>query len=323
MNFSEGTQPQDRKPRVLVLGGAGFIGRHAVAALLDAGAEVVIGSRHPQRINRRLPAQALQCARREVHFEEMIDATQWAIAVADVDVVLNCVGILRQRGRETYQRVHEAAPAALATACAQHRKRLVHVSALGLSGKVHSRFLTSKQDGERHVRASASDWIIVRPSLLDGKGGYGAWWLRMLASWPVFAVPADAQGRIAALDVAELGEALARLCLSSEVELQLARSREFDLGGEFALSLRDYMQALRRRDGRRPAWCIPVPGLIARAVAHICDLLHATPFSYGHWELLRQDNVPAWNRLPELLRRPPRVIGKLADDAVINAPVQS
>ena len=64
-------------PRVLVLGGAGFIGRHAVTALLSRGAHTEIGSRHPGRIARRLPAEALACARRTVHFEDLLHPEDW------------------------------------------------------------------------------------------------------------------------------------------------------------------------------------------------------------------------------------------------------
>jgi hypothetical protein len=38
-------------------------------------------------------------------------------------------------------------------------------------------------------------------------------------------------------------------------------------------------------------------------------VLHITPFSFGHWELLGHDNCPRINRLPELLGRAPRAIG--------------
>ncbi len=307
--IGEGTQWQSGRSRVLVLGGAGFIGRHAVAALVAAGAEVIVGSRHPPRIDHRLPVSAAGCARREVRFEEHTDVAHWQTLIADVDVVLNCVGILRQRGRATYQRVHLLAPTALATACQSQRKRLVHVSALGLNAPARSRFLTSKLAGEQAIRASGADWVIARPSLLDGRGGYGAWWLRAVSRLPIFAVPADAQGRVAALDVSELGEALANLCVRSAEVLQLGASREFDLGGPQPLSLTQYILALRRTHTSRPAFCVRVPGLIARAVAHVCDLLHATPFSFGHWELLRRDNVPVHNRLPELLGRTPRQVG--------------
>src|SRR5688500_16545475 len=77
-------------PRVLVLGGAGFIGRHAVAALLARGLPVEIGSRHPDRVAHRLPPDARFCPRRRTHFEDLIAPEDWADVLADIDVVVNC-----------------------------------------------------------------------------------------------------------------------------------------------------------------------------------------------------------------------------------------
>ncbi|MEM8814195.1 MAG: NAD(P)H-binding protein [Pseudomonadota bacterium] len=299
MSFAE-------KPRsVLVLGGGGFVGRHAVAALVDAGVRVVVGSRTPDRLASRLPDEALSAERRAVRFETTVTADQWAPLIDDVDAILNCVGILRQRGRSTYDVVHHRAPGALAEAAARGGKRFVHVSALGLEKPARSRFLTSKLAGERAIRRHRGDWILARPSLLDGVGGFGASWLRGIARVPRFVAPADARGKIAALDVGELGEALTRLCLEDDAALELDTSREFELGGEEHYEFRDYIAALRQSYSDRPALCIPIPGMLARLGAHMCDLTHFSPFSFGHWELLRRDNVPNVNRLPELLRRPP------------------
>ncbi len=295
-------------PRVLVLGGGGFIGRHAVAALLERGAAVQVGSRHPERLDRRLPVAAQACRRRRVRFERLLAADDWLPLLDGIDVVVNCVGILRPRGRETYQRVHHLAPAALAEACRRLGRRLVHVSALGLQAPMCSGFLLSKADGEAALRRSGANCCIVRPSLLDAEtGGYGAAWIRRVARWPVHALPADAGGLIAALDVRDLGQALAGLahreCLSLD-----AGPAEFELGGDVALALADYLAALRSLHSPRRAWRIRVPGPMARLASHVCDLLHLTPFSFGHWELLRRDNVPRHNALPELLGRPPRSV---------------
>ena len=140
--------------RVLVLGRAGFVGRHAVTALLARHHEVIIGSRYPERAGHRLPAAAQQCERRSVRFEQLLAAGAWRPLLAGVDVVLNCVGILRQRGAETYEKVHHLAPAALADACSvADVRRMVHVSALGLDERVTSGFLTSKRHGEAARRA--------------------------------------------------------------------------------------------------------------------------------------------------------------------------
>ena len=294
--------------KVLVLGGSGFVGRHAVLSLLRDGADVVVGTRRPGHVSGSLPGAAADCPQREAHLEKLLDPGDWQSLIDDVDVVLNCVGILRQRGRETYARVHTQAPTALAEACALHGKRFVHVSALGLYENAGSRFLTSKLAGEAGIRSRGDDWIIARPSLLDGEGGFGAWWLRRISRLPAFLAPVGADGRIAALDVGDLGDALSRLCRADPAALRLDHSREFDLGGTTHYVFRDYVRALRRRHTLKPSVCIPVPALLARAFAHFCDVIHFTPFSYGHWELLRRDNIPADNRLPELLQREPKTV---------------
>lgn len=291
--------------RVLVLGGAGFIGRHAVAALRARGHAVTIASRHPERADRRLDAAARACPRRRARLERLLAPADWTPVLGDAEAVLNCVGILRERGRETYDAVQVRAPEALAAACRDAGLRLVHVSALGLRHPHRSRFLRSKREAERRLLASGADVRIVRPSLLDGPGGYGARWIHAFARLPLHLVPASATGRIAAFDVRELGEALARVV---EVPLDAGAdddARCFELGGLAATTMAEYLQALRTRHARTPATQLAVPGWLARALSHACDLVHATPFSFGHHELLGCDNLPQPNRLPELLGRRP------------------
>jgi NADH dehydrogenase len=308
--MNPGSAGLDRDRKVLVLGGCGFIGRHTVAALCRAGTAVVVGSRYPSGIDAKLSPEARGCERRQVRFQELQTAADWRGLIDGVDTVINCVGILRPRRKETYARIHHVAPAALAAACRELGCRLIHVSALGLDAPVRSAFLTSKRAGEAALRASGADWYIVRPSLLDGDGGFGAKWLRRVARWPVHPLPADSAGRVAALDVRDLGEALARLALLRRIQKGRSEDREFDLGGLNHRQLREHLADLRRRYTARPAWQLPIPGLLARLASHFCDAFHFSPFSYGHWELLRRDNVPVRNRLPELLGRAPRLVGE-------------
>lgn len=294
-----------RDPRVLVLGGTGFIGRHVVAALRAQGAQSIVGSRDPQRRASHLPHGLLW---REAHLERLTGADTWASLLDGCDAVVNCVGILRQRWGETYERVHHRAPAALAAACAARGLRLVHISALGLDSPARSRFLSSKIAGENAIRSTGGDWHIVRPSLLDGEGGYGALWMRRVARWPLHPLPRGATGRIAVLDVRDLGEAIAHLVLAKPGSEAMA-VREHELGGSENCTLHQYLGVLRAAAGHRPALTLRIPDPLVRAVAHVCDLLHLTPFSFGHWELLQRDNLPQSNRLATLLEHAPRVIG--------------
>ena len=298
--------------RVLVLGGAGFIGRHVAGALAARGHDVIIGSRHPSRAARRLPAELHDCERREAHLERLLSPEAWTPLLRDVGAVVNAVGILRARGAETYERVHHLAPGALAAACARRAIRVIHISALGLHDGARSGFLRSKLAGERALVACGSEYSIVRPSLLEGEGGFGARWLRRLAALPVHFVPADATGRIAVMDVRELGVAVAALCEM----ISLMRWREVELGGNTSRTMAEYLLSLRGR----PALQIPVPGWIARLASHACDALHFSPFSFGHLELMRRDNTPRENFLPVLLHRASAVVRQGAE-AVEPAPV--
>ena len=283
--------------RVLVLGGTGFIGRHAVAALHAAGAQVAIGSRHPSRHEATYPFAALHLVR----FEQLLQPDAWTALLKDADVVVNCVGILRQRPNESYDHVHHRAPAALAVACAGAGVRLIHTSALGLHEGAKSRFLSSKLLGERAIAASGSDHAIVRPSLLDGEGGFGARWLRGLSRSPVHFIPRGARGGIAAMVATDLGEAFAALAALPS----LGDHREVELGGTRRYGYAEYLRELRADYTATRALQIPLPNWAARLGAHVCDVLHFSPFSYGHWILLQRDNMPLPNRLPELLGREP------------------
>jgi NADH dehydrogenase len=292
--------------KVLILGGAGFIGRHAALALQERGHTAVLASRDPRRCGRRLPLELLAAERREAHLDWLTAPSAWNELLRGIDCVVNAAGILRERGFETYERVHYRAPRALAEACARKSIRLIHLSALGLTELARSGFLRSKLAGERAIMASRADWSIVRPSLLDGEGGFGARWLRQVARWPLHLVPADARGQLAALDVRDLAEAIAVLCEKSGAD----GWREVELGGGARRTLAEHLAALRCEQGFAPAPVIPLPGALVRLASRLCDLAHFSPLSYGLWELMRRDNAPKLNVLPALIRRAPAPVGQ-------------
>jgi uncharacterized protein YbjT (DUF2867 family) len=306
--------------RVLLLGASGFIGGHVLAALRADGAQVTAVARRPP-VERPALASLDLAARAGVRWQvlsaqRLLTPEDWMPLIEGTDVVINCVGILRQRRGERYEDVHHHMPAALAQACARAGVRFIHTSALGLHDKAKSRFLSSKWRGEQAVVRSGADHCIVRPSLIDGFGGFGASWLRMLARSPVHFVPRGATGLIAAVQATDLGEAYVHLARLPG----LGNWREANLGGVRHYRYGEYLQLLRgvhdAQRPQRPAWQVPLPNWGARVGSHLCDLFRFSPFSYGHWILLQRDNVPLPNALPALLAREPRAVTSAQDKSL-------
>jgi uncharacterized protein YbjT (DUF2867 family) len=296
--------------RVLVLGGNGFIGRNIAAKLQLQGAQVVIGGRKVAKQSNQL----------QVKMQNMQQADDWLNVINSFDVVVNSVGILRERGffkqRETYAQIHTFAVESLADACAQLGIKLIQISAIGLSDKAKSGFITSKYWGEQAILASGANALIVRPSLLDGQGGYGAKWFRRVASWPLQLVMKNddpAKELVAPMQVTDLGEALANLCFSQQQWPQI-----IELGGSDVLTIPQYLAKLRAINQPNPALQIIMPKFAVRIVSHLFDLFAWTPLSFGHFELMQGYNVPAQNMLPTLLSRMPIGFGDVANNTETN-----
>ena len=280
--------------KVLVLGGNGFIGSNIAAQLKRKNNEVLIGSRKSGNTNVR-----------QICMQNMINTEDWLNALQGIDVVVNSVGILRERRGESYNVIHALAPEALANACAELGVKLIHISAIGLNDQAKSNFIRSKYYGELAVLASGANAIIVRPSLLDGQignggAGYGAKWFRRVASWPVQFVM-KSNGLVAPLQVTDLGEGVANLCQMGFDGLP----NVIELGGNDILTIPQYLLALRASNNKKEAIQIAIPKWLVRFASHVFDVLALTPLSFGHFELMQGYNVPAVNWLPAMLGRRP------------------
>ncbi len=283
---------------ILVLGGNGFIGKSIVKSLTFAGQNVIIGSRFNNKNNNivKLPMQT------------MLQAADWKTALKNVDMVVNSVGILRERngknGDESYEKIHNLAVSALASASKLQNIRLIHISTFGLSPNAKSGFLRSKFAGEQAVLNSCAQANIVRVSILDGEGGYGAKWFRRVACWPVQFVM-KTEGLVAPMQVMDLGEAVAKIAQQDVEKLP----KIIELAASEPMTIANYLALLRNAMGKTAALQIVVPQWLVRLVSHVLDLLAWTPLSFGHFELMQGKNIPIINQLPMIIGRQPSALG--------------
>ena len=90
-----------------MLGGAGFIGRSVVAALLACNADVTIGTRRPRSptCNDSLLTSNVVTPIKSIALHRLTQTADWVPLIETFDVVVNCAGILRERWGENYEAV--------------------------------------------------------------------------------------------------------------------------------------------------------------------------------------------------------------------------
>lgn len=166
--------------RILVNGATGLIGSAVCARLFADGHEVVAAMRKqgPK------PISGASCV---VIDMASADTADWTRHLRDVDAVVNCAGTFQDGPRESTAATHSTGADVLFGACEQLGiRRVIHFSAIGVDREQPSNFSSTKYQGDKMLKARDLDWVILRPSVVLGRGAFGGSALfRGLAALPV------------------------------------------------------------------------------------------------------------------------------------------
>lgn len=251
--------------RVLVLGANGFIGSHAAAALSEAGWLVRAGARDPRAAARRAPSHEWV----EADFGRRTRAADWAPLLADVDAVVNCVGVLQDGGGDSTEIAHVAGPRALVAACeAQGLKRFLHLSAVGAEPEAGTAYARTKHLTEQVLEASGLDWLVLRPSLVVARPVFGGTGLiRALAAFPVAMPVIGGEQRFRPVAMDDLCAAIV-----AGLEDRAPVRERLDVAGPESLSQEALLRLYRGWLGLKPAPVVRVPGILAAPMLALGDL---------------------------------------------------
>ena len=151
--------------RIAITGGTGFIGAHLADQLAGEGHEILIVSRGERQV---------QSA---THFQHVVSSLSGskllAKAFAGCDAVAHCAGINRERGAQTFQRVHiEGTKNVVKAAKEAEVKKILLMSFLRARPNCDSAYHDSKWAAEEIVRDSGLDYTIIRAGMVYGRGDH-------------------------------------------------------------------------------------------------------------------------------------------------------
>jgi NADH dehydrogenase len=251
---------------VTVFGGSGFLGRHVVRALARRGYRVRAAVRRPDLAGYLQPLGTVgqvTAVQANLRYPDSV-----AAAVRDADAVVNLVGILQEKGRQSFSGVQAQGARAVAQACAHFGvERLVQVSALGAAGDSSSRYAVSKAEGEAAVLSLVGNAVVLRPSIMFGPEdtffNRFAALVRMLPVLPL----AGAETRFQPVFVGDVAEAIARA-----IDGQVEGGKVYELGGPEVKTLRELVDYVCEVTGRKRI-IAPLPFSLARLQAGVMEIV--------------------------------------------------
>ncbi|MDX8383074.1 MAG: complex I NDUFA9 subunit family protein [Ghiorsea sp.] len=267
--------------RVCIIGGTGFVGRSIVRQALDAGHDVVVTTRHPARA-RHLLVQGTQ-----IYKANICTGKGLAEAVQGCDVVINLVGLLFERGRNTFSAAHQQGAEHVIQACKDAKvTQLLHMSALfDAQSTQASAYAETKHAAEALVKQSGLDWTIFRPSLIFG--AQDSFLMRFKALSSLGAVLPVIAGKTKFQPI--WVEDVARAFVASIGNAQVSQSA-YTLAGDKAYSFKALLELWMEALGRTRLF-LPVPNLAASMLAVVSKAMPTPLLTADQLTLLQYDNI--------------------------------
>jgi NADH dehydrogenase len=271
---------------LLVIGGAGFLGRHVVNRLADRGFRVTVPTRNRARARHLITLPTVDVVEANVH-----DDAQLERLIAASDAVFNLVGIL-QGSRGTpygpeFARAHVELPRRIVRSCAERSvRRYLHMSSLGADPQGDSMYQRSKGEGEAVVRASGLDWTIFQPSVVFGpEDRFLNTFAALAAVAPALPI-AGATTRFQPIYVGDVADA----CVNA-LDNRATYGRTYELAGPRIYTLKELVQFAARAAGH-PRPVLGLPGGLARVQAMLMELAPGEPLmSRDNLDSMKRDNI--------------------------------
>jgi NADH dehydrogenase len=271
----------------IVFGGAGFVGRHTVAALAKRGWRVRAAVRRPELAGHLQPMGAagqIYAVQANLRYPDSVDR-----AVQGAEAVVNAVGVLAPKGSQTFDAVHVKGARAVAKAAREAgTKQLVHVSALGADRSSRANYARSKADGEAAVLEEFPGAVILRPSIVFGpEDEFFNRFAALATRSPFLPLIGGGRSKFQPVFVGDLAAAILASC-----EGDAKPGTIYEIGGPQIHTLRQLLDKTQEWAGRKRLY-FPMPFWFAKLMAAFSWPLPNSlrPITVDQVRMLQTDNV--------------------------------
>lgn len=273
-------------PLVTVFGGSGFVGRHVVRALARRGYRIRVAVRRPDLAGFLLPlgnVGQISLVQANLRYRASVDA-----AVHGASHVVNCVGVLFENGRNTFDAVQDFGARAVAEAARGVGAKLTHISAIGADAKSASAYGRSKGRGENAVFHTVPDAVVLRPSVVFGpEDQFFNKFAEMSRFSPFLPLVGGGETKFQPVYVTDVAEAVA-----NSVAGKVAGGKVYEIGGPDVLSFRTCLEIMLKEIDRKRTF-VTLPFGVASLIGTVASLVPFVqpPLTADQVTLLKSDNI--------------------------------
>lgn len=271
---------------IILLGGSGFIGRQLAFALANRGCTVTIPCRRPHRNKALLVHSNIHVVEANVFDPEQLDSL-----CQNQHTMINLIGILHERKRDDFRRVHVDLMKALVDVCIRHNiKRFLHLSALGANQATGtSSYLRSKGEGENLLHTFGQKDLQVtsfQPSVVFGKNDrFINQFAGILKLCFGFFPLACAQSKLAPVYVGDLVEKIV-----NAIDDKSTHSQRYTVCGPEVFSLQQILELLVKAMGSS-CRIVPLGNFASKLQARLLQNLPGKLFTMDNYRSLQTPSV--------------------------------
>ncbi|WP_293577047.1 complex I NDUFA9 subunit family protein [Phaeobacter sp.] len=268
---------------VTIYGGSGFVGRYIARRMAKAGWRVRVAVRRPNEAMfvkpYGVPGQV------EPVLCNIRDDASVASVMQGADAVVNCVGILNELGKNTFDAVQADGAERIARQAAQAGiDTMVHVSAIGADTNADSAYSRSKAAGEAAVLQHVPTAVILRPSVVFGtEDQFFNRFAAMTRLSPMLPI-AHADTKFQPVYVDDVAKAAVAALTGA------APAGVYELGGPEVKSFGALMKQMLAVINRR-RMIVSLPGFVAQIMALAFDLLQKATLQLVENKILTRDQL--------------------------------
>ena len=273
--------------RITVFGGSGFIGKHIVSSLSKGRALIKVATRDVAGAHFLKPYGEYGQISLAGYSHSNIDHINAAISGADM--VINCVGILQEKGQTSFQKTHVDLPQIIAQAARDHQvKHLVHISALGARQDSTALYAQTKALGEAAIKKVYKNATIIRPSLVFGpEDQFFNRYARMACLLPIVPILGSGETRFQPIYVGDIAKLIHLLAYQTDHPLL---GQTIDAAGPEVFTFHQLVSKTLHII-HRPKKIIHIPLPLAKALSLLLTLTPKPPFTQDQIKLLELDSI--------------------------------